>query len=74
MATSNCLVVAKTADAMQAAFAHAALLRQDPNIEAIELELEFRAEDAVRDHARSRGISKIAWVSNDGVISLETVI
>jgi ATP phosphoribosyltransferase regulatory subunit len=74
MATSNCLVVAKTADAMQAAFAHAALLRQDPNIEAIELELEFRAEDAVRDHARSRGISQIAWVSNDGVISLETVI
>ncbi|MBD2319945.1 ATP phosphoribosyltransferase regulatory subunit [Phormidium tenue] len=74
MATSNCLVVAKTTDAMQAAFAHAALLRQDPNIEAIELELEFRAEDAVRDHARSRGISQIAWVSNDGVISLETVI
>ena len=74
MATSNCLVVAKTADAMQATFAHAALLRQDPNIEAIELELEFRAEDAVRDHARSRGISQIAWVSNDGVISLETVI
>jgi ATP phosphoribosyltransferase regulatory subunit len=74
MATSNCLVVAKTADAMQAAFAHAALLRQDPNIEAIELELEFRAEDTVRDHARSRGISQIAWVSNDGVISLETVI
>lgn len=74
MATSNCLVVAKTADAMQATFAHAALLRQDPNIEAIELELEFRADDAVRDHARSRGISQIAWVSNDGVISLETVI
>ena len=74
MDTSNCLVVAKTADAMQATFAHAALLRQDPNIEAIELELEFRAEDAVRDHARSRGISQIAWVSNDGVISLETVI
>jgi ATP phosphoribosyltransferase regulatory subunit len=74
LATSNCLVVAKTAEAMQSAFAHAALLRQDPNIEAIELELEFRAEDAVRDHARSRGISQIAWVSNDGAISLETVI
>ena len=74
LSTSNCLVVAKTADAMQAAFAHAALLRQDPNIDAIELELEFRDEDAVRDHARSRGISQISWVSNDGVISLETVI
>lgn len=37
-------MVAKTADAMQAAFAHAALLRQDPDIDAIELEpnLEMR--------------------------------
>ncbi len=74
LAPSNCLVVAKTADAMQAAFAHAALLRQDPDIEAIELELEFRAEDAVREHARSRGIPKIAWVSSDGAIDLETMI
>lgn len=74
LTTSNCLVVAKTAEAMQAAFAHAALLRQDPNIEAIELELEFRAEDAVRDHARSRGISQIAWVSGDGEIHLEAII
>ena len=74
LTTSNCLVVAKTPEAMQAAFAHAALLRQDPNIVAIELELEFRTEDAVRAHVRSRGISQIAWVSGDGVVSLETVI
>jgi ATP phosphoribosyltransferase regulatory subunit len=74
LAASNCLVVAKTADAMQAAFAHAALLRQAPDIEAIELELEFRAEDVVREHARSRGIAKIAWVSSDGAIGLETMI
>jgi ATP phosphoribosyltransferase regulatory subunit len=74
LATSSCLVVAKTPDAMQSAFAHAALLRQDPDIEAIELELEFRAEGLVRDHARSRGISQIAWVSNDGAIGSETII
>jgi len=73
LTTSNCLVVAKTAEAMQAAFAHATLLRQDPNIEAIELELEFRAEDIVRDHARSRRIPQIAWVSKDGAIALETI-
>jgi ATP phosphoribosyltransferase regulatory subunit len=73
LAASNCLVVAKTADAMQAAFAHAALLRQAPDIEAIELELEFRSEDTVREHARSRGISKIAWVSSDGAIGLEAI-
>jgi ATP phosphoribosyltransferase regulatory subunit len=74
LATSDCLVVAKTADAMQAAFAQAALLRQAPDIEAIELELEFRAEDVVREHARSRGIPKIAWVGSDGAIDLETII
>ena len=74
LTTSSCLVVAKTPDAMQAAFAHAALLRQAPDIEAIELELEFRDENTVREHARSRGIPKIAWVSNDGAISLETII
>ncbi|PZV17755.1 MAG: ATP phosphoribosyltransferase regulatory subunit [Pseudanabaena sp.] len=73
LATSNCLVVAKNAAAMQAAFAHAALLRQDLGVEAIELELEFRAEDAVREHARSRGIPKIAWVSSGDAIELETI-
>ena len=74
LAISSCLVVAKNPDAMHAAFAHAALLRQDPDIEAIELELEFRAEELVRDHARSRGISQIAWVNNDGAIASETII
>jgi ATP phosphoribosyltransferase regulatory subunit len=73
LAVSNCLVVAKTIDAVQAAFAHAAMLRRSPDIEAIELELEFRDVVAVRDHARSRGISEIAWVANDGVIDLETL-
>jgi ATP phosphoribosyltransferase regulatory subunit len=74
LSISSCLVVAKTPDAMQAAFAHAALLRQDPDMEAIELELEFRDEELVRDHARSRGISQIAWVNNDGAIASETII
>jgi ATP phosphoribosyltransferase regulatory subunit len=73
LAPSNCLVVAKTADAMQAAFAHAAKLRQDPDTKALEIELEFRAADAVRDHARLRGIPAIAWVSNDGAIESETL-
>ena len=71
--TSDCLVVATTPDAMQAAFAHAAQLREDPDGLAIELELEFRAADVVRDHARSRGLPAIAWVSHDGAIVQETI-
>ncbi len=65
---SDCLVVAKTPESMPAAFAHASKLRQLPASQAIELELEFRSPDAVRDYARSRGISAIAWVSDDGAI------
>ncbi len=73
LATSGCLVVAKTPDAMQAAFAKATQLRQSSDLEAIEIELEFRSDDAVRDHAKSRGISAIAWVSNDGAIITEII-
>ena len=73
LATSSCLVVAQTPDAMQVAFVHASHLRQASPLEAIELELEFRSEDTVRDHARSRGISAIAWVSNEGAIVLENI-
>jgi len=65
---SDCLVVAKTPESMPAVFAHAAKLRQAPNNQAIELELEFRSADLVRDYARSRGIAAIAWVGNDGAI------
>jgi len=65
---SDCLVVAKTPESMPAAFAHAAKLRQASDKQVIELELEFRAADAVRDYARSRGIAAIAWVGNDGAI------
>lgn len=73
LATSKCLVVAQSPKAMQSAFAYAAKLRQDLASEAIELELEFRAEAEIRNHARSRGIPQIAWISNDGVASLESV-
>ena len=73
LATSSCLVVAKTPDAMQAAFAHAAQLRQSSDLEAVEIELEFRSDDAVRAHVKSRGILAIAWVSNDGAITTEII-
>jgi ATP phosphoribosyltransferase regulatory subunit len=70
---SDCLVVAKTPESMPAAFAHAAKLRQASDNQVIELELEFRSPDAVRDYARSRGIAAIAWVGNDGAIVEESL-
>ncbi|MFN5750213.1 MAG: ATP phosphoribosyltransferase regulatory subunit [Pseudanabaena sp.] len=73
LSTSNCLVVAKTPEALQSAFSYAAKLRQEPQISVIELELEFRNADVVRDYARSRGIPEIAWVSSNGAIETETI-
>ena len=70
---SDCLVVAKTPESMPAAFAHAAQLRQASDNQVIELELEFRTPDAVKDYARSRGIGAIAWVGNDGAIESESL-
>ena len=70
---TSCLVVAQTPAAMQFAFAHAAKLRQQPNPDAVELELEFRSDAAIRDHARSRGIPQIAWVNAQGEITLESL-
>ncbi|OIP68924.1 MAG: ATP phosphoribosyltransferase regulatory subunit [Oscillatoriales cyanobacterium CG2_30_44_21] len=68
---TSCLVVATTVESMQSAFAHAAKLREESPHEAIELELEIRDQEQVRNHARSRGIAKIAWVNGD--INLETL-
>lgn len=73
LTNSSYLVVAKEPDAVQAAFAHAAQLRQSADLEAVELELQFRAVEDVRNQARSRGIPKIAWVSSDGAIVSETL-
>ncbi len=62
--------MALTPDAIPAAFAYAADLRQTQE-GAIELELEFRDANLVRDHARSRGIAQIAWIDAQGAINLE---
>ena len=64
------LVVARTPEAIPTAFAYAAQLRQEHK-GAIELELEFRDPELVREHGRSRGITKIAWVDRDGAINWE---
>lgn len=66
----SCLVVALTPAAIPAAFAYAADLRQTQK-GAIELELEFRDPDMVRNHGRSRGIAQIAWIDAQGAVNFE---
>lgn len=63
---SHCLVVPTSRSAIQAAFAHAAILRSQPDSQ-VELELQLRSTDDVVAHARSRGIKQIAWVSDTGI-------
>jgi len=63
---SHWLVVPTSPSATKPAFAYAAKLRLDPEVQ-VELELEFRSQAAVLAHARSRRIEQIAWVSDRDV-------
>lgn len=75
--TSNYLVVPAQQAAIAATFAHAAELRRssqaNSNRNVVEVALEWREPEAVRNHARSRGIKQIAWVSSDQAVTVEQV-
>jgi ATP phosphoribosyltransferase regulatory subunit len=70
---SNYLVVAIEPNSARSAFTHAASLRQQSPMQAIEIELEFRSRLEVRDRARSRGIKQIAWVTSDDAVEIESL-
>lgn len=70
---STCLVVPSAPNLVNAAFSHATSLRQQFPQQAIEIELEFRSQQEVRDRARSRGIQQIAWVKGEDAIEMESL-
>jgi ATP phosphoribosyltransferase regulatory subunit len=69
------LVVPKVPGAYAAAFAHAQKLRESGDrgqVVRVELNLEpGQTEETLRNHASSRGIGQIAWVSPDNTAELE---
>ncbi len=71
---SEWLVVPKTAAAAATAFTYAQTIREGSNLVKVELYLEPEEDVAViRDRARARNISRIAWVAEDGSPEIETV-
>ncbi len=71
--SGDCLVVPKTPQAEAAAFAYAQDLRQSPDAQ-VQMELSI-SDDllALRESARRRGITQIAWVDEQGNPTLEVI-
>lgn len=68
------LVVATTPDAYTTAFAHAQTLREADELVRVEVDLGgWENPDQVRNNARDRRISQIAWVKADGTTEVETL-
>ncbi|MEP0801906.1 ATP phosphoribosyltransferase regulatory subunit [Funiculus sociatus] len=70
---NNWLVVPETPKAYMAAFAYAQTLRDSTHLVRVEMELGERTKEDVREYARSRRISHIAWVKAQGAAEIEAV-
>lgn len=71
---SDWLVVPKTPQAATAAFQYAQTIREGNALVRVELYLEPEDDgQIIRDRARDRQISRIAWIAEDGVPEIETV-
>jgi ATP phosphoribosyltransferase regulatory subunit len=71
---SDWLVVPRTPAAAAAAFAYAQKIRQSASLIRVELNLDLhKAPQALRDLARQRRISRIAWIPEVGAPEIEAV-
>jgi ATP phosphoribosyltransferase regulatory subunit len=71
---SDWLVVPKTTAAAIAALAYAQTIRESSNLVRVELYLEPDANpEVIRDRAKARHISRIAWIAESGAPDIETV-
>jgi ATP phosphoribosyltransferase regulatory subunit len=70
---SDWLVVPQTAQAYSAAIAYAQTLRDSADLVRVEIDLGGREAQEVQNYARSRRISRIAWVKADGATEIETL-
>jgi ATP phosphoribosyltransferase regulatory subunit len=71
---SNWLVVPTTPEAYVAAFAYAQKIRESTNLVRVEVDLGGQnTQAAIRDYARDRRISQIAWVDTEGLPKIEAL-
>ncbi|MEL6901799.1 MAG: ATP phosphoribosyltransferase regulatory subunit [Cyanobacteria bacterium J06606_4] len=72
---SDWLIVPKSETAAAAALTYAQKARQSANVVRVEMSLDLtQSADEVRAIARKRNISRIAWISAEGLPDIEVVI
>jgi len=72
--TSHWLVVPKSPQAYAAAFTYAHKIRESTNLVRVEMDLGGQdTPDDLRNDARHRGVSQIAWIDADGQPEIETL-
>ena len=70
---SDWLVVPDTPQAETAAFTYAQKLRDSKHLVRVEMDLGGRSPAEIREYARHRRITYIAWIKVDGTPAIETV-
>lgn len=70
---SDWLVVPLTPQANVAAFVYAQTLRDSAHLVRVEMDLGEREPVDIREYARHRGITRIAWVKAEGAPEIETL-
>jgi ATP phosphoribosyltransferase regulatory subunit len=70
---SDWLVVPKTPQSEVAAFAYAQKLRDSEHLVRVEMDLGGRSPADIREYARHRRITYIAWINTDGTPTIETM-
>lgn len=70
---SDWLVVPQTPQAEVAAFAYAQKLRDSKHLVRVEMDLGERSPTQIREYARHRCITYIAWIKADGTPTIETL-
>ncbi|WP_298918961.1 ATP phosphoribosyltransferase regulatory subunit [uncultured Nostoc sp.] len=70
---SDWLVVPETPSANAFALAYAQKLRDSTDLVRVEIDLEGRDADAIRQYARDRNIAQIAWIKAHGSPTIESL-
>ncbi|HEY9891582.1 MAG TPA: ATP phosphoribosyltransferase regulatory subunit [Candidatus Sericytochromatia bacterium] len=70
---SDWLVVAESPQAEAAAFTYAQKLRDSKHLVRVEMDLGKRSPQEIREYARRRRITYLAWIKADGTPAIETL-
>ena len=70
---SDWLIIPQTPEAEAAAFDYAQKLRNSEHLVRVEIELEGRSPQQIREYGRKHRIKQLAWVHSDGTPEIEAL-